>query len=61
MKPALLTVSELHREIVIGTGAAVLAIQIFELYTSGCLLALKGSGGKSPEALFSGERSRRLP
>src|SRR5258708_5622935 len=55
------TVDELKHELMVAMGAAVMAVQFFELYASGCLLALKGEGTWSPEDLFSGDQSRRLP
>ena len=61
MSTAPLTINELKQEIMVATGAAVIALQFFELYASGCLLCLRGEGPFSPEDLFSGDQSRRLP
>ena len=55
------SVTELRHELMVAMGAGLLSLQLFELYASGCLLALCGDERYGVWDLFSGDKSRRGP
>jgi hypothetical protein len=55
------SVAELRHELMVAMGAGLLSLQFFELYASGCLLALCGDERYGVEDLFSGDTLLRGP
>jgi hypothetical protein len=61
MNEASPTLAELKEELLPAMGAALIKLQFFELYVSGCLLALSDSGHHAINDLLSGDAARRAP
>ncbi len=61
MNEPLPTLAELKAELVPAMGAALIKLQFFELYVSGCLLALSNDGNHTINALLSGDATHRAP